>query len=344
MRNISVLIVCGAALCGAVPLGAQSLESRVANAPANAVVRFTFDTKPGVCGDGEHIVTRHGDGDDDYSITQVESDGTSFTSRGRTRTEDVLRNCQEGPGRVELTRSGSTYSALKVSVGGSASVPATDLGTVSAAEAVGFLLKLAETTTPKVGRKALFAATLANANTEAATGLIAITRRSSVQREVRKEAVFWLSQTRDPRAIGRLKELLADNDEDTDVRKSAIFGLTQLKDPSVIPILLSTARGANSRELQKDAVFWLGQMAGEKSTEGLKSILDDSSEEMEVRETAVFALSQQKGSKTVDMLMDIARSSKEPKLRRSALFWLGQKAGDDPRVLRLFQDILLKNE
>jgi hypothetical protein len=38
--------------------------------------------------------------------------------------------------------------------------------------------------------------------------------------------------------------------------------------------------------------------------------------------------------------MRLARSNKDPKVRRKALFWLGQS--DDPRVLALFEDILTK--
>jgi hypothetical protein len=36
-------------------LGAQSLASRVARAPAG-VVRMQFDARPGVCGDGRDVV------------------------------------------------------------------------------------------------------------------------------------------------------------------------------------------------------------------------------------------------------------------------------------------------
>ncbi|HEX6558609.1 MAG TPA: HEAT repeat domain-containing protein, partial [Longimicrobiales bacterium] len=64
-------------------------------------------------------------------------------------------------------------------------------------------------------------------------------------------------------------------------------------------------------------------------------------DDVEIRKQAVFALSQLKGDQSLDALMEVARNSKDPQVRKNALFWLSQK--DDPRVLALFEEILLKN-
>lgn len=106
--------------------------------------------------------------------------------------------------------------------------------------------------------------------------------------------------------------------------------------------LLALARDRSAAEdIRKQAVFWVGQAAEVKATQGLRSILGDESEEIAVRESAVFALSQQRNPESTDALMELAQTAKEPKIRRSALFWLGQKADDDPRVLALFEKILV---
>lgn len=106
--------------------------------------------------------------------------------------------------------------------------------------------------------------------------------------------------------------------------------------------LLALARDRSaSGEIRKQAVFWVGQAASVKATQGLSSILGDESEEIGIRESAVFALSQQRNPESTDALMELAQTAKEPKIRRSALFWLGQKANDDPRVLALFEKILV---
>jgi HEAT repeat protein len=57
-----------------------------------------------------------------------------------------------------------------------------------------------------------------------------------------------------------------------------------------------------------------------------------------VRKQAVFALSQRPSDEAVPALIRIARSNREPEIRRTALFWLGQS--EDPRALGLFEEIL----
>jgi len=105
------------------------------------------------------------------------------------------------------------------------------------------------------------------------------------------------------------------------------------------PQLLRIARNENvNRDVRKSSIFWLGIAAGDKSTAGLKSLLSD--DDVEIRKQVVFALSQLKGEAGLNSLIEIAKTSKDPAVRKSALFWLSQK--NDPRVLALFEDILLK--
>ncbi|MGD8413415.1 MAG: HEAT repeat domain-containing protein [Candidatus Latescibacterota bacterium] len=94
-------------------------------------------------------------------------------------------------------------------------------------------------------------------------------------------------------------------------------------------------------DVRETAVFWLGQLAGEKACDGLAQIVEDDDEDMEVREAAIFALSQGDGKRNADYLMRIARTNRHPQLRKSAIFWLAQC--DDPEVLDFFEEILLGN-
>ena len=88
----------------------------------------------------------------------------------------------------------------------------------------------------------------------------------------------------------------------------------------------------------RQAVFWLGQAAGVEATRGLDSIVHDDRGELEVRKQAVFALSQRPTDEGVPALIRVVRSSREPAIVRTALFWLGQS--EDPRALSLFEEIL----
>ena len=60
-------------------------------------------------------------------------------------------------------------------------------------------------------------------------------------------------------------------------------------------------------ETRRQAVFWLGQAAGEAATRGLDSIAADGGGELEVRKQAVFALSQRPADEGVPALIRIAR-------------------------------------
>ena len=123
-----------------------------------------------------------------------------------------------------------------------------------------------------------------------------------------------------------------------DVAEDAIFPATLARGVETWPRLLEIARGGAHTEVRGQAVFWLGQEASDRATEGLTSIIEDEGE-LEVREQAIFALSQRRESTALDALMRIARSHPEPEVRRKAIFWLGQR-GDDPRVLELLEEIL----
>lgn len=110
---------------------------------------------------------------------------------------------------------------------------------------------------------------------------------------------------------------------------------------TIWPDLLRIAKTeAVSRKVRRSAVFWLGQAAGEAVTGDLAGLAEDAGLDREVRESAVFALSQQPHETGVPALIRIARSNRDPEVRRKAIFWLGQS--DDPRALALFEEILLK--
>jgi hypothetical protein len=107
----------------------------------------------------------------------------------------------------------------------------------------------------------------------------------------------------------------------------------------VWPRLLALARNdAVPRETRKAAVFWLGQAVGERAVEGLTGLTADGGEDVDVQEHAVFALSQLHDGAGVPSLIEIARSHANPKVRKAAMFWLGQS--NDPRALALFEEIL----
>jgi hypothetical protein len=139
-----------------------------------------------------------------------------------------------------------------------------------------------------------------------------------------------------PSAAADLLALAERSDADAD---DLITAATLADSATVWPTLLRIARARSVPvETRRQAVFWLGQAAGEAATRGLDSIAVDTSSDLEVRKQAVFALSQRPAEEGVPALIRIARTSHHPELRKTALFWLGQS--EDPRALALFEEIL----
>jgi hypothetical protein len=120
----------------------------------------------------------------------------------------------------------------------------------------------------------------------------------------------------------------------------ALVTAATLADSAVVwPGLLRLARRTDLPiDTRRQAVFWLGQAAGEAATRGLDSLAGDGGGDLEVRTQAVFALSQRPAAEGVPALIRIARTSPHAELRKNALFWLGQS--EDPRAIALFEEIL----
>jgi hypothetical protein len=121
--------------------------------------------------------------------------------------------------------------------------------------------------------------------------------------------------------------------------EEAVFPATLADSITVWPDLLRLARDASAGSgARNQAVFWLGQAAGAAATKDLADLAADEAVDRDVREHAVFALSQQPREVGVPALLQIARSNRDPDVRRKAFFWLGQT--HDPRALALFEEVL----
>jgi HEAT repeat protein len=118
-----------------------------------------------------------------------------------------------------------------------------------------------------------------------------------------------------------------------------IFPATIADSAEVWPRLIGLARNDRvPRATRKNAVFWLGQAAGDRAVADLGGLVSDENEDREIQEQAVFALSQLRNGGGVPSLLEIARTHRDPKIRKTAMFWLGQS--NDPRAIALFEEIL----
>jgi HEAT repeat protein len=85
------------------------------------------------------------------------------------------------------------------------------------------------------------------------------------------------------------------------------------------------------------ALFWLAQKAGRRAADAIEGAIRDDPE-TEVKKKAVFALSQLPKDDGVPLLIRTARTSRNPEVRKQAVFWLGQSS--DPRALAYFEEVL----
>lgn len=229
---------------------AQSLAERVASAP-DGTAHFSYESKPGVCGDGENI--------------SIIRDGETVMSQGRTyRMKDgrVIgngRECVEGPVDVEITKSDGRITDVRVRVGGSRQGGGVEIGRVAPAEAVAFMLSdrvLRESQGDAAGRL-VFGATLADA--ESWPQLLRAARDQSLPERPRKDAIFWLAQEAGDKAAEGLTSVIGNDSDELEIRKQAIFALSQIRGEASVDALIDVARTSREPEIRKNAIFWLGQ-------------------------------------------------------------------------------------
>lgn len=136
---------------------------------------------------------------------------------------------------------------------------------------------------------------------------------------------------------------LADS-TDGNVAQRAMDAAVLADSASVWPQLLTIASDTlhASRSARKHATFWVGQFAAAKIAghgDDLGAAADDGDDrDDDARGQAVFALSQLRGHAGVEPLLQVARTNRDPFVRRKAIFWLGESG--DPRAIALFREIL----
>jgi HEAT repeat protein len=167
-----------------------------------------------------------------------------------------------------------------------------------------------------------------------------LVRNENERTEVRKQAAFAIGVGKDKNALATLQNLYPAVTQ-SDVRKQIIFAasINEDKDGSV-NFLINVASQDSDREARKQAIFWLGQKAGERSLGALKDTVDNADGDTEVQKQAVFAISQRAKDEAIPLLIKTAKTHPKTEVRKQAIFWLGQTG--DQRAVDFFKEILQK--
>jgi HEAT repeat protein len=155
---------------------------------------------------------------------------------------------------------------------------------------------------------------------------------------VRTKVTFWMGNTRGKRGFEAVKKI-ARTDQSVEVRKSAMFGLSQSTDAESVPELLRFAKDDVSPTVRGEALFRLAQKAGQRVAQEITAAIENDPD-TEVKKKAVFALSQLPKDEGIPLLINVAKTNKNPAVRKQAMFWLGQSK--DPRAIGFFAEVLAK--
>jgi hypothetical protein len=149
--------------------------------------------------------------------------------------------------------------------------------------------------------------------------------------------LYWLTGVRAPDSVDWLEKLATgDGAGSRKLASSATMAIALHEDSRATDRLIALARDDKSSDVRGNAIFWVAQRAGDRAVGAITQALEDP--ETEIRKKAVFALSQLPKDEGVPKLIEVARSHRDPAVRKQAMFWLGQSR--DPRALAFFEQVL----
>jgi len=96
--------------------------------------------------------------------------------------------------------------------------------------------------------------------------------RNNPERDVRRQAIFWLGQKAGAKAAAELRRAV-DEDPDDEVRQHAVFAISQLPQDRSVPMLIELIKTHKSRKVRERAMFWLAQTDDPRALDLIESIL-----------------------------------------------------------------------
>jgi len=211
---------------------------------------------------------------------------------------------------------------------------------VNPVDSVKYLTKLAETDNDSehkkgIANQAVYA--IAIHDLHAADAALESLLTASHPRRIRQHVAIMLGSERGKNGLAILRKV-AKSDSDEKFREEALVGFAQSGSDDGLRDLVEIAKNDASSKVRGQAIFWLGQAGGRKEASEISNAIDNDPD-TDVKRKAVFALAQMPSNEGVPLLIHVAKTNKNPAVRREALRWLGQT--NDPRSLAFLEEILL---
>lgn len=251
---------------------------------------------------------------------------TSDKSDGTEDSVDILARIDQGA--VDKVRFIST--GCRLDAGG---LPFTWLTGVQADDSVAWLSGLVTADDHKLTDGALSA--IAVHGTAKASAALEGFASAANPLWLREKGAFWLATERGHDGLLTLEKLA--KDADPEFRAKLAFDFFVSRDPAATDDLIRLAKSDSDTKVREQAIFWVGQKAGQKAVALLKETVENDPE-LAVKKKAVFALSQLPKDQAVPELLHVAQTNPDPAVRKDAMFWLGQS--HDPRALAYFEQVL----
>lgn len=238
--------------------------------PAGESVRLGFPARPGVCGTGDGILIREGDGSTTFLSGRVDHES------GR-RWRDGDPPCRVGDVVVTAVRSSDgSWAAARLSIDDYATLAvepgAEDRGYMTGQAAADLLLGEVRGADGRTARTLILAASLAR-DAMVWPELAKLARDRTLGSAVRGSALHGLGRRAAREAVATLDSVLSDPTEADEIRAAAVFALSQLPPDQAVPRLIEVVRTIDDARVRSRALFWLADFDDPRAVELFESIL-----------------------------------------------------------------------
>jgi hypothetical protein len=148
-------------------------------------------------------------------------------------------------------------------------------------------------------------------------------------------AFFWLTDVKPAESVRYLTSLLQDEHR----RAGGAMGAIAVHAaPEATQALLEFAHNGRTAQMRGQALIWLAETAAPQVSEPVIRDAIENAPETQVKREAVTALARIPHDGGVPLLIQLARSHRNPVVQKQAMFWLGRSK--DERATRFFEEVL----
>ncbi len=140
-------------------------------------------------------------------------------------------------------------------------------------------------------------------------------------------ALRGVAADRDSESYHTVRDILLDRTENKRLREEALRLINRYQKFDILPSLKDVAQNDSEQRLRHGAIYYIGRYSKDKDR-AAGTLIDLYSaaprESLRVRERLLSSIAGTRAEKGMDFLVGIAKSDEDPRLRESAVYWLGR--------------------